>query len=258
MRAKKAFGQNFLIDEAVCQHIVDTFEQLNPCENVLEVGPGKGALTRYLLDQHHIQFKAVEADWDMVHYLQQKYGLGSEQLIQEDFLKLPLDQIYSEPYAVIGNFPYNISSQILFHIDKYKDNIPFAMGMFQKEVAQRLASGPGSKVYGVTSVLLQATYDIDLLFEVEPTSFIPAPKVTSAIISLKRKEHYELPCDPQLFRSIVKGSFLQRRKMLRNTLKPWIKDESLYALEVMRQRPEQLGLEEFYELTNIISTQEKQ
>jgi 16S rRNA (adenine1518-N6/adenine1519-N6)-dimethyltransferase len=177
-------------------------------------------------------------------------------LIQEDFLKLPLDEIYEGEYAVIGNFPYNISSQILFHVDKYKETIPFALGMFQKEVAQRLASGPGTKIYGVISVLLQATYDIELLFEVPPESFQPAPKVTSAIISLTRKEDYSMPCDSKLFRAIVKGSFNQRRKMLRNTLKPWIKDLALLERPVMKERPEQLGLEDFYELTNIISNQE--
>lgn len=257
MRAKKSFGQNFLIDEGVSRHIVDSFIELSPNKNILEVGPGKGAITKYLIEYQDYKFKAVEADRDMVHHLQQNFGLGPDQLIQEDFLKLPLDKVYNEEYAVIGNFPYNISSQILFRVDKYKDRIPFVLGMFQLEVAQRLASGPGSKVYGVISVLLQAAYDIELLFEVPPDSFQPAPKVTSAIICLKRKENYELPCDAKLFRAIVKGSFNSRRKMLRNTLKPWIKDESLFEMDIMTQRPEQLGLAEFYELTRIISNQEE-
>ncbi|MFT4567648.1 MAG: 16S rRNA (adenine1518-N6/adenine1519-N6)-dimethyltransferase, partial [Saprospiraceae bacterium] len=178
MRAKKSFGQNFLIDESVCRHIVDRFVEDNPCDKILEVGPGRGAITKYLIQQEALTFKGVEADRDMVHHLQQTFGLGPDQLIQEDFLKLPLDEIYEGEYAVIGNFPYNISSQILFHVDKYKETIPFALGMFQKEVAQRLASGPGTKIYGVISVLLQATYDIELLFEVPPESFQPAPKVT--------------------------------------------------------------------------------
>ncbi|MCL4118367.1 UNVERIFIED_CONTAM: hypothetical protein GTU68_019601, partial [Idotea baltica] len=255
VRAKKSFGQNFLIDESVCRHIVDRFVEDNPCDQVLEVGPGRGAITKYLLQQDVFTFKAVEADRDMVHHLQQTFGLGPDQLIQEDFLKLPLDQVYDSDYAVIGNFPYNISSQILFRVDKYKEQIPFVLGMFQLEVAKRLASGPGSKVYGVVSVLLQAAYDIELLFEVPPDSFKPAPKVTSAIISLTRKENYHIPCDPKLFRSIVKGSFNQRRKMLRNTLKPWIKNLALLDSPIMKERPEQLGLEDFYELTNIISNQ---
>jgi len=259
MRPKKSFGQNFLINESVSQRIVERFTALNPCQNVLEVGPGKGALTKYLLAQEGFKFKAVEADWDMIHHLQQTYGLTPEQLIQKDFLKLPLEAIFGgEEYAVIGNFPYNISSQILFRIDKYKDLVPFVVGMFQKEVAHRLASGPGSKVYGVISVLLQATYDIKLEFDVNPGSFFPAPKVTSTIISLSRKDDYELPCDPKLFKGIVKGSFNNRRKMLRNTLKPWIKDPKLFELDYMTQRPEQLGLEDFYKLANIISQQEEE
>lgn len=259
MRPKKSFGQNFLINESVCHRIVERFVDNNPCDNVLEVGPGKGALTKYLLEQKSINFKAVEADWDMVHHLQQTYGMDPEQLIQKDFLKLPLEKIFpNEEYSVIGNFPYNISSQILFRIDKYKDLVPFVVGMFQKEVAHRLASGPGSKVYGVISVLLQATYDIKLEFDVNPGSFFPAPKVTSTIISLRRKDNYELPCDAKLFRAIVKGSFNSRRKMLRNTLKPWIKEPKLFELDYMTQRPEQLGLEDFYKLTNIISQQEEE
>lgn len=238
------------------QRIVDTFLDQCTTDNVLEVGPGKGALTKYLLKHKEINFKAVEADWDMIHFLQQTYGLDESQLIQQDFLKYPLEQAFEkDQYCIIGNFPYNISSQILFRVEKYKDKVPFLVGMFQKELAARLASGPGSKVYGVVSVLLQATYDIKLLFDVNPGSFFPAPKVTSSIISLTRKENYELPCDPKLFRAIVKAAFNQRRKMLRNTLKPWIKDESLFLLDVMTQRPEELGLEAYYELTNIIANQ---
>lgn len=255
MRAKKSFGQNFLIDESVSQRIVREFVDGLPCSRILEVGPGRGAITKYLLEHHNLEFKAVEADRDMIHQLQQTYGLGPDRLIQEDFLKLALDKVYDEEYAVIGNFPYNISSQILFRVDKYKDHIPYVMGMFQKEVAQRLASGPGSKIYGVVSVLLQAAYDIELLFEVPPTAFQPAPKVTSAIISLRRKENYELPCDAKIFRAIVKGSFNQRRKMLRNTLKPWIKDDTLFDQQLLNERPEQLSLEDFYTLTKIISNQ---
>ena len=258
MRAKKSYGQNFLIDESVTQRIVENFIDKKPLANVLEVGPGRGALTKYLIKEKEINFKAVEADWDMIHYLQQTYGLTEDHLIQKDFLKLPLEALFDqEQYCVIGNFPYNISSQILFRIDKYKDKVPFVMGMFQRELAHRLASGPGSKVYGVVSVLLQATYDIRVLFDVGPESFFPVPKVTSSIISLTRKENYELPCDHKLFRAIVKGAFNQRRKMLRNTLKPWIRDKALFEMDVMTQRPEQLGLEAYYQLTNIIANQDE-
>lgn len=246
-----------MINESVSQRIVDTFLDQTPLLNILEVGPGKGALTKYLVRRRDINYKAVELDWDMIHYLQQQFGFDESQLIQRDFLKLPLEQTFDkDSFSVLGNFPYNISSQILFRIEKYKDKVPFVVGMFQKEVAQRLASGPGTKEYGVISVLLQATYDIKILFHVSPGSFFPVPRVTSSIISLRRKDDYELPCDPKMFRAIVKGAFHQRRKMLRNTLKPWIKDESIFQLDVMTQRPEQLGLAEYYELTNIITNQE--
>lgn len=222
-------------------------------KNILEVGPGKGALTKYFIQLKDINFKAVEADWDMVHFLQQNYQMDETQLIQKDFLKLPLETVFEkEQYNVVGNFPYNISSQILFRIDKYRDCIPVVLGMFQKEVAERIAAGPGSKTYGVISVLLQASFHAKVLFLVSPGSFFPAPKVTSAILLLERKEDYELPCDRGLFRTIVKTSFNQRRKMLRNTLKPFIKDKSLFELEIMKQRPEQLGLQEFIDLTNTI------
>lgn len=223
---------------------------------ILEVGPGKGALTKYLLEQKEIDYKAVEADWDMVHYLQQTFHFGPEQLIQEDFLKLPLEKVFEgEEYNIIGNFPYNISSQILFRVEKYRDCVPVVIGMFQKEVAERIASGPGSKVYGVISVLLQASYQPKVLFKVQPGSFFPVPKVTSAILMLERKENYELSCDRKLFRAVVKNSFNQRRKMLRNTLKSLIKDDHLYGLEIMKERPEQLSLDDFIELTNIIYNQ---
>ncbi len=224
--------------------------------NVLEVGPGKGALTKYLLEVENIHFKAVEADWDMVHHLQQTFDMGPEQLIQKDFLKLPLETVFeNKEYNIIGNFPYNISSQILFRIDKYRDCVPVIVGMFQKEVAERIASRPGSKVYGVISVLLQAHYIPKVLFKVSPGSFFPAPKVTSAILLLERKKDYQLPCDEKLFRLIVKSSFNQRRKMLRNTLKPYVIDPNLFDLKIMTERPEQLSLEDFIQLTNTINNQ---
>ena len=256
LRPKKSYGQNFLINESISQRIVDEMLARRHGNNMLEVGPGKGALTKYLLKQKDLIFKAVEADWDMVHYLQQEYSLDESQLIQKDFLKFPLEKAFGgEEYNVIGNFPYNISSQILFRIDKYKDCVPLVIGMFQKEVAERIASGPGSKVYGVTSVLLQASYHAKVLFTVSPGSFFPAPKVTSAILLLERKEDYTISCDRSLFKTIVKSSFGKRRKMLRNTLKPLIKDEALFNLDIMTKRPEHLSLEDFIELTNTIDNQ---
>lgn len=258
LRPKKSYGQNFLIDESISERIVHEIVTRRIGDNLLEVGPGKGALTKYLLKVKELNFKAVEADWDMVHFLQQQYALDETQLIQKDFLKLPLETVFDrKEYNIVGNFPYNISSQILFRVDKYKDCVPLVLGMFQKEVAERIASPPGSKVYGAISVLLQASFKTTVLFKVSPGSFFPAPKVTSAILLLERKEDYELPCDHKLFRSIVKGSFNQRRKMLRNTLKPFIKDEALFQEDIMTKRPEQLSLEDFIHLTTVIENQKQ-
>lgn len=256
LKPKKSYGQNFLINEAICQKIAEAFLAANPCKNVLEVGPGKGALTKYLLASKDIKFRAVEADWDMVQYLLQNHDINGDQLIREDFLKLPLDKVFEkEPFSIVGNFPYNISSQILFRIDKYKDIVPFMVGMFQKEVAERIVSKEGTKVYGVTSVLIQASYDAKLLFHVSPGSFFPAPKVTSSVIMLRRKKDYALPCNEKLFKAIVKGSFNQRRKMLRNSIKPFLNEDDLIDHHFMTRRPEQMSLEDYFELTNLIENQ---
>ena len=245
-----------MINESISERIVAAALDYRTNDNLLEVGPGKGALTKYLVQKPELNFKSVEADWDMVHHLQQELGLGEDQLIQEDFLKLPLEKVFDkEEYTVVGNFPYNISSQILFRIDKYKDIVPAVIGMFQREVAERIAAGPGSKIYGVTSVLIQASYDAKIIMKVSPGSFFPAPKVHSAVLYLKRKDQYTLPCSSALFRTVVKSAFNQRRKMLRNTLKPLIKDESLLQEEIMTKRPEQLSLEDFIQLTITIDTQ---
>ena len=247
-----------MINESISQRIVSVMMDHRIGPNVLEVGPGKGALTKYLLQQENINFKAVEADWEMIHFLQQEYDMDENQLIQKDFLKLPLETVFdTEEFNVIGNFPYNISSQILFKIDKYRDCVPVILGMFQKEVAERIAASPGSKTYGVISVLLQASYKAKLLFKVSPGSFYPAPKVTSAVVMLERKEDYKMPCDERLFRRIVKGSFNQRRKMLRNTLKNIVENKDLLSLDVMTKRPEQLSVEDFYLLTNQIEEQNR-
>jgi 16S rRNA (adenine1518-N6/adenine1519-N6)-dimethyltransferase len=253
---KKSFGQNFLINEAICARIVESFMQAEPTGRILEIGPGKGALTRYLSDHPADSFKAVEADRTMAEHLINNEVLQSGQLIQGDFLKLPLERVFDkQPFSVIGNFPYNISSQILFRIDKYKDLIPLTVGMFQKEVAERIVAREGSKTYGVTSVLLGAAYDSSILFHVKPGNFFPVPKVTSSVVMLQRKGDYSMPCDPKLFRSVVKSSFGQRRKMLRNSLKSFITDPGFFDKIVMTKRPEQLSIEEFYTLTNQIQEQ---
>lgn len=257
MRPKKSYGQNFLINEAISQKIAKSFLSANKGKNILEIGPGKGALTKYLLEEKELNFKAVEADWDMVQYLMENFDISGDQLIKEDFIKLPLDKVFEkEEFSIVGNFPYNISSQILFRIDKYKDLVPMMVGMFQKEVAERVVSKEGSKVYGVTSVLIQASYDAKMLFHVSPGSFFPAPKVTSSVIMLTRKENYVLPCNEKLFKAVVKASFGQRRKMLRNSVKPFVKSEEVSNHEFMKRRPEQMSLEDYFELTNIIENQE--
>jgi 16S rRNA (adenine1518-N6/adenine1519-N6)-dimethyltransferase len=258
LRAKKSYGQNFLINQGIVEKIVHSFVTHNTCDNVLEVGPGKGALTQLLAQEDIVNLKAVEADREMVDYLLAHDILNDSQIIQDDFLKLPLDRVFGQQeFSVIGNFPYNISSQILFRIKKYMDLVPLMVGMFQKEVAERIVSKEGSKAYGILSVLIQAHYEAKLLFNVSPGSFRPIPKVTSSIVMLKRKQDYVLPCDEKVFTKIVKLSFNQRRKMLRNSLKPVVTDTTIFSHEYMTRRPEQMKLEDYYTLATIIEKQEE-
>ena len=258
MRAKKSYGQNFLINQGIIDKIIHSFVTHNTCENVLEIGPGKGALTQLLAREKHLKLKAVEADRDMVDYLMRNDILEEPQIINDDFLKLPLDRVFDhKEFSVIGNFPYNISSQILFRIKKYVDLVPLMVGMFQKEVAERIVSKEGSKAYGILSVLIQAHYETKLLFNVSPGSFRPIPKVTSAVIMLRRKEDFMLPCDEKVFTNVVKLSFNQRRKMLRNSLKSVVTETDIFSHEYMTRRPEQMNLEDYYTLATIIEKQEK-
>ena len=255
MRAKKSYGQHFLLHDEIAKRIADALENKTEYSNVLEVGPGKGMLTQFLVNRD-FNFKAVEADWDMADYLREAYGEDfNDQLIQADFMKLNLNEIFDgEPFALIGNYPYNISSQILFKTVEHRTIIPEMVGMFQKEVAQRVVAKEGSKTYGVVSVLIQAYYDCELLFNVKKGSFSPPPKVESAVIRLSRKKDYQsLGCNYKQLRQVVKMSFGMRRKMLRNSLKTLIKDKAgLESMEVFNQRPEQLSLKEFIDLTNLI------
>ncbi len=250
MRAKKSYGQHFLIDEGISSRIADSLTLANNLNRVLEIGPGKGMLTKYLLEKGYT-FKAVEADRDMVDYLLQHYSITKDDLILKDFLKLKLDEVFeNQAFAIIGNFPYNISSQIIFKILDYKELVPEMVGMFQKEVAERIVAPPGSKVYGVISVLTQAFYEGELIIHVGPESFDPPPKVNSAVIRLIRKQKLEMDCDPKIFKRVVKQAFSQRRKMLRNTMKTFIKGDELLKDEFFQQRPEQLTVEQFVILTN--------
>ena len=248
VRPKKFLGQHFLTDLSVAQRIAETIS----AGRVLEIGPGMGVLTQYLLKNKDIDLTAIELDRESVAYLQEWYP--ELHLIEGDFLKLDLAELYPEgEFCVIGNYPYNISSQIFFKVLEYKDRIPVCSGMIQKEVAERIASKPGKKAYGILSVLLQAYYDIEYLFTVNENVFAPPPKVKSAVVRLTRNRRQELGCDEQLFKQVVKTAFNQRRKQMRNSLMSLVgKDNPLLSDPVFTKRPEQLSVEEFIELTNLI------
>lgn len=256
MKAKKSYGQHFLTNTTIAERIAQSLTGLGGYQHVLEIGPGQGMLTQFLLQQPY-QLHVVEADHDMEPIIREKFPELAEHITILDVLRFfPKKTFGDDQFAVIGNFPYNISSQILFQVIKWKSQVPEMVGMFQKEVAMRVASGPGSKVYGVISVLIQAWYETEVLFHVSPGNFNPPPKVQSSILRLQRKPIEHMECDEGLFKHIVKTSFQQRRKMLRNTLKGLVPDSEKALLEepMFRQRPEQLGLEEFIELTKTFET----
>jgi len=258
LRAKKSYGQHFLTNEDLSERIANSLQLTNTYKKVLEVGPGQGMLTKYLIPQD-FELVVVEADRDMVFHLKKHYPELAGQIIQEDFLKLPLDVFFKkESFGLIGNFPYNISSQILFKMLDYKAQIPEMVGMFQKEVADRVVAPPGSKTYGVISVLIQAHYSGELLFDVDKRNFNPPPKVQSAVIRLTRRDGFELGCNPVLFKTIVKSTFSQRRKMLRNTMKAFSKDPDFLGNPFFTQRPEQLSLEDFIEVTKWVEAHRKE
>lgn len=242
---KKSLGQHFLKDETICQRIVDELQQ-SAFNNLLEVGAGAGALTKYLLQIPNINFKTVELDDEKVEYLQHHYPELKTKIIHRDFLKI--EQPFAEPFTVVGNFPYNISSQILFKILDWKNSVPIVIGMFQKEVAERVAANYGNKHYGIISVLIQAHYSVEYLFDVLPNSFNPPPKVMSGIIRLKRKEQPLQYSSQRKFELLVKTAFNQRRKMLRNPLKPLF-DAAILQQEIFTKRAEQLSIEDFAALT---------
>lgn len=251
VRAKKHLGQHFLNDESIAEKIADSLS-LKGYSHVLEIGPGMGVLTKYLLKKN-ITTHVIEIDTESVEYLQANYLNLADRIIEKDFLKYDLNEVFKgESFAVIGNFPYNISSQILFKTLEMRHQIPEFSGMFQKEVALRICSKEGSKVYGILSVLTQAFYDAEYLFTVPPHVFSPPPKVDSGVLLLKRKENYSLPCDETLFFKVVKIGFQQRRKTLRNSLKTFNLSDNLKANVIFDQRPEQLSVSQFIELTQLI------
>lgn len=251
VRAKKHLGQHFLRDENIAQKIADTLS-LDCYKDVLEIGPGMGVLTKYLLKKD-ITTHVIEIDTESVEYLKNNYLNLANRIYEKDFLKYDLKEVFkTKPFAIIGNFPYNISSQIVFKTLEMRDQIPEFSGMFQKEVAQRICSKEGSKVYGILSVLTQAFYDADYLFTVSPSVFNPPPKVDSGVLLLKRKANYRIACDEALFFKVVKTAFQQRRKTLRNSLKTFNLSDNLKANTIFGQRPEQLAVAQFIELTRLI------
>ncbi len=249
VRAKKSLGQHFLNDKNIAQKIADSLVR-DKLKAIVEIGPGMGVLTQFLMNET-VPFHAIEIDRESVDYLKKEYH-DKEFVVSGDFLKLDLSD-FGEPLGIIGNFPYNISSQILFKVLDYKDRVEEVVCMLQKEVAERIASIHGNKTYGILSVLLQAYYNIEYLFTVHEHSFNPPPKVKSAVIRLKRNERRVLPCDEKLFKRVIKQSFNQRRKTLRNSLKNICLDLDSSA-EIFNKRPEQLSVEEFISLTQLIES----
>jgi 16S rRNA (adenine1518-N6/adenine1519-N6)-dimethyltransferase len=257
VRAKKHLGQHFLKDEHIALKISEVLSYKG-YETVLEIGPGMGVLTKYLLEKD-TQTYVVEIDTESVNYLKQHYPDLKDHIIEQDFLKWDPTSIFGDgEFAIIGNFPYNISSQIVFKTLELRNQIPEFGGMFQKEVAQRICAPPGSKTYGILSVLTQAFYRADYCFTVPPSVFQPPPKVDSGVLKLVRKEQYHLECDELLFFKVVKMAFQQRRKTLRNSLKTLKLSDNLKANTIFGQRPEQLSVSEFVRLTRHIEEDKKQ
>ena len=251
VKAKKHLGQHFLNDENIAQKIADSLT-FNGYQNVLEIGPGMGVLTKYLLEKP-ITTYVIEIDTESVTYLQNHYPKLDGKIISKDFLKYNLSEVLgTEPFAIIGNFPYNISTQIVFKTLELRNQIPEFSGMFQKEVAERICEKKGTKAYGILSVLTQAFYEAEYLFTVSEHVFTPPPKVKSGVLRLRRKENFHLPCDEKMFFTVVKTAFNQRRKTLRNSLKTYQLSDNLKEDSIFDLRPEQLSVEQFIELTQKI------
>ncbi|WP_108424050.1 16S rRNA (adenine(1518)-N(6)/adenine(1519)-N(6))-dimethyltransferase RsmA [Flagellimonas amoyensis] len=261
VRAKKHLGQHFLTDETIAEQIAGTLT-LKGYKNVLEIGPGMGVLTKHLL-KRDLDLVAMDLDAESIVYLNHSFPLEHSEILQKnnrlnvieaDFLKFDLTELYGdEPFAITGNFPYNISSQIVFKMLEMREQIPEFSGMFQKEVAQRICEKPGSKTYGILSVLVQAFYEAEYLFTVPPTVFDPPPKVDSGVLRLIRRDEQKLACDERLFFKVVKTAFNQRRKTIRNSLKTFGLSNNLKEDTIFDQRPEQLSVADFVTLTQKIA-----
>ena len=251
VRAKKNLGQHFLKAESIAHRSAEILANY-PTLPVLEVGPGTGMLTRQLLELGR-DLTVVEIDRESVAYLKEHYPALKGRILEQDFLQMDLTTLYNGNFCLIGNYPYNISSQIFFKLLDYKESIPCCAGMIQKEVAERMTASPGNKSYGILSVLLQAWYDIEYLFTVNEQAFIPPPKVKSAVVRLTRNGRKQLGCNEKLFKTVVKTSFNQRRKMLRNSIKSLLSEKSpLPDDPMLTMRPEQLSIEQFEQLTNLL------
>lgn len=250
VKAKKFLGQHFLTDERIAERIVDSLS--TETNHVLEIGPGMGVLTKYLIKKDELDFHVVEIDRESVAYLHDHYP--TLDVIEGDFLQYDLTSLFHDTFSIIGNFPYNISSQILFKVFDNRDRVNEVVGMFQKEVAERVAAGPGSKTYGILSVLLSAFYNIEYLFTVNENVFNPPPKVKSAVIRLRRNDVKSLECDEKLFVQVVKAGFNQRRKTLRNALRQLNLPLDRISEETLAKRAEQLSVAQFIEITKTIES----
>lgn len=250
VKPKKSLGQHFLTDLSIAERIAGTLDAYTGIP-VVEVGPGMGVLTQFLIKKGH-GLHVVELDEESVEYLHDNFPALDGRIIAGDFLQLNLSDIYNGQFCVIGNYPYNISSQIFFKVLDYRNQIVCCSGMLQKEVAERITSGPGSKAYGILSVLLQAWYDMEYLFTVNENVFNPPPKVKSGVIRLTRNKRTSLDCDENFFKTVVKTSFGQRRKTLRNSVRSLAANPSVLSDPIFNMRPEQLSVEEFVKLTNLL------
>lgn len=253
VKAKKHLGQHFLTDKNTAIKIVGSLRPEGRYQQVLEVGPGMGILSDLLLQQENYQTYLIDIDTESFEFLQKKYPLLGDRLINDDFLEMHFQDIFPGTFAIIGNFPYNISSQILFKILENRQQVIEVVGMFQKEVAQRCSAQPGNKIYGILSVFLQAYYKVEYLFTVKAGVFYPPPKVLSGVIRLTRNETHQLDCDEKLFWQVVKAGFNQRRKTLRNALSSLIPKENMGEGPLLELRAERLSVADFVTLTNLIS-----
>ncbi len=253
VRPKKALGQHFLADKRVAMKVASCLENHCACRHILEIGPGTGVLSQFLIDRHPEAWYGMEIDSESVDYLRAAYPGHEARIIEGDFLRYDLRKLFgTDQFAVTGNFPYNISSQIIFRVLAFREQVPELTGMFQKEVAQRIATPSGSKVYGILSVLTQAFYDVRVCFHIPPGVFVPPPKVMSSVLHMRRKKDYVLPCNEKLFFSVVKTAFNQRRKTLRNSLRSLVPDWDKLPAHYAGERPEQLSAHDFVAITQVL------